>query len=78
MVDLVALFDVYACEACRTRTLVVGWPSPCVACGAERERLGIGGACPHYDQPVAVVELVVVSSAQGPHLQHAGRANDRG
>jgi DNA polymerase II large subunit len=30
----------------------------CTECGTFMRRVGIGGACPHCDEPVAVVELV--------------------
>jgi len=49
---------VYECDSCSTRS-----PSQrCEDCGAFTRRVGIGGCCPHCDEPVAVADLV------GPEL----------
>jgi hypothetical protein len=49
---------IYACPECDTRTL---GHQRCPDCNTFTRRLGIGGNCPHCDEPVTVEELV-----QGP------------
>jgi hypothetical protein len=46
---------VYECDACGTRA--VG-QQRCEECGAFMRRVGLGGACPHCDEAVAVSELL--------------------
>lgn len=46
---------VYECEACGTR--VVGGQR-CEDCGAFMRRVGLGGACPHCDEAVTVMDLL--------------------
>ena len=46
---------VYECDACGTRT--VG-QQRCQDCGTFMRRVGLGGACPHCDEPVAINDLL--------------------
>jgi hypothetical protein len=46
---------VYECDGCGARA--VGGQR-CAECGRFMRRVGLGGACPHCDEPVAVVELL--------------------
>lgn len=46
---------VYECAACGTRAL---GEQRCDECGSFMGRVGIGGLCPHCDEPVAVSDLV--------------------
>ena len=46
---------VYECPACGTRLL---GEQRCADCGVFCRRIGPGGACPHCDDPVAVVDLL--------------------
>jgi hypothetical protein len=46
---------VYECEGCGTRA--VG-QQRCEDCGNFMRKLGLGGTCPHCDEPVAVTELL--------------------
>jgi hypothetical protein len=46
---------VYECDDCGTRQVGV---QRCRECGIFGRRVGLGGACPHCDEPVAVVELI--------------------
>ena len=46
---------VYACPACETRYL---GEQRCPDCHLFCRRIGPGGACPHCDEPVALVDLV--------------------
>jgi hypothetical protein len=48
-------FTVYECDSCGTRA--VG-QQRCKECGTFMRKLGLGGACPHCDEPVAVTELL--------------------
>lgn len=50
---------VYECDSCSTRTL---GGQRCEECGAFTRRVGIGGHCPHCDEPVAIADIV------GPEL----------
>jgi hypothetical protein len=45
---------VYECDACGSRA--VG-RQHCADCSGFMRRVGIGGACPHCDEPVTVAEL---------------------
>ena len=45
---------VYECPACETRSLGT---QRCPECHLFCRRIGPGGACPHCDEPVALVEL---------------------
>ena len=46
---------VYECEGCGARA--VG-QQRCEDCGTFMRKLGLGGPCPHCDEPVAVIELL--------------------
>jgi endogenous inhibitor of DNA gyrase (YacG/DUF329 family) len=46
---------VYECDACGTRAL---GQQRCEECGAFMRRVGLGGACPQCDEPVAVTDLL--------------------
>ena len=46
---------VYECDACGARA--VG-EQRCAECATFMRRVGLGGTCPHCDEPVAVSELV--------------------
>lgn len=45
---------IYACPDCQTRYLAQQW---CFDCNQPCRRIGLGGACPHCDEPVAVTDL---------------------
>ena len=46
---------VYECDACGTRS--VG-EQRCGDCGTFMRRIGLGGPCPHCDEPVAITDLL--------------------
>jgi hypothetical protein len=46
---------VYECDTCGARTL---GEQRCEACNTWMRRVGVGGSCPHCDEPVAVADLV--------------------
>ena len=46
---------VYECHTCGTRAL---GEQRCEDCGTFMSRIGIGGYCPHCDEPVAVTDLL--------------------
>ena len=46
---------VYECDACGTRS--VG-EQRCAECGTFMRRVGLGGPCPHCDEPVALTDLL--------------------
>jgi DNA replication protein DnaC len=46
---------VYACPSCQTRYL---GEQRCPDCEAFCHRVGLGGACPHCDEPVTVTDLI--------------------
>jgi hypothetical protein len=46
---------VYACPSCEARYL---GEQRCSDCGVFCHRVGLGGTCPHCDEPVAVVDLI--------------------
>ncbi len=46
---------VYACPSCAARYL---GEQRCPDCGVFCYRVGLGGACPHCDEPVAVADLI--------------------
>jgi hypothetical protein len=46
---------IYECDSCGTRP--VG-QQRCDTCGTLTRRIGLGGNCPHCDEPVAVNELL--------------------
>lgn len=46
---------VYACDGCGARAL---GQQRCADCSTFMRRVGIGGACPGCDEPIAVAELV--------------------
>ncbi len=57
---------VYECPSCEAR--FVG-EQRCEDCGCFARRAGLGGSCPHCDEPVTVAELVghgvIVDDGQG-------------
>ena len=46
---------VYECPNCETRLLGV---QRCEDCGTFTRRLGLGGHCPHCDEPVTIDEVL--------------------
>ena len=46
---------VYECGECQTRYLGEQW---CVGCVRPCRRVGVGGLCPHCDEPVAIPDLL--------------------
>jgi hypothetical protein len=46
---------VYECDACGVRAI---GEQRCGECSSFMRRVGIGGACPHCDEPVTVAELI--------------------
>lgn len=46
---------VYACPLCEARYL---GEQRCSDCGVFCQRVGLGGTCPHCDEPVAVADLI--------------------
>jgi hypothetical protein len=50
-----APITIYECDACGSRRVGT---QRCADCGLFARRVGIGGACPHCDEPVTVAELV--------------------
>lgn len=46
---------IYACPACEARSL---GEQRCPDCGVFCRRLGLGGLCPHCDEPLLVAELL--------------------
>jgi len=46
---------VYECDTCATRTI---GEQRCHDCGTFMRRIGIGGHCPHCDEPVAITDLL--------------------
>ena len=45
---------IYACPDCQTRYLAQQW---CFDCNQPCRRIGLGGPCPHCEEPVAVTDL---------------------
>ena len=50
---------VYECDGCGERFIGT---QRCEDCNLFARRIGAGGTCPHCDEPVAVAELVEVST----------------
>lgn len=46
---------VYTCPACDTRYHAQQW---CFDCNTPCTRVGLGGLCPHCDEPVAITDLL--------------------
>lgn len=46
---------VYACAGCGARAL---GRQRCGQCGSPMRKVGLGGACPHCNEPVGVTELL--------------------
>jgi hypothetical protein len=46
---------IYECDTCGTRTI---GQQRCHDCGTFMRRIGIGGPCPHCDEPVAITDLL--------------------
>ena len=53
---------VYECDACGARAVGA---QRCVDCHAFMRRVGLGGACPHCDEPITVAELVGLDRVVG-------------
>jgi hypothetical protein len=51
---------IYACPSCRTRYCGKQW---CHPCHQPCTHLGLGGLCPHCDQPVTVTDLLDAQQA---------------
>jgi hypothetical protein len=47
---------IYECPLCSTRYLGV---QRCPDCQQFCRRVGVGGLCPHCDEPVAVADLLI-------------------
>lgn len=54
-----AAFTVYECPACQTRLL---GEQRCPDCQLFARRLGLGGLCPHCDEPVTLADLGLVQA----------------
>lgn len=52
---------IYECDSCSSRTL---GQQRCPDCGTFGRAVGIGGNCPHCDEPVAIIELARPDPAQ--------------
>jgi hypothetical protein len=48
-------FTIYECPACGERLL---GQQRCPDCGTFGRRIGIGGPCPHCDEPVVITDLL--------------------
>lgn len=46
---------VYQCDGCKQRSLDT---QRCQGCGTCMRKVGLGGLCPHCDQPVTVVDVL--------------------
>jgi len=46
---------IYACPTCETRYYGEQW---CHDCNQPCTRVGLGGLCPHCDEPVALTDLI--------------------
>ena len=46
---------IYECDGCGARAVGQQY---CVECSTFMHRIGPGGACPHCDEPVAIVDLI--------------------
>jgi predicted nucleic acid-binding Zn ribbon protein len=46
---------IYECDDCGTRAL---GQQRCDECSTFMRRVGIGGSCPHCDEPIAITELL--------------------
>lgn len=51
---------VYECPVCETRLL---GEQRCADCGVFCRRVGLGGRCPHCDEPVALEDLLPPTAA---------------
>jgi hypothetical protein len=49
---------VYECGDCETRYLGEQW---CLDCVRPCRRIGVGGLCPHCDEPVAIPDLLTAA-----------------
>ena len=48
-------FTIYECPSCQQRLL---GEQRCQSCGVFARRVGVGGPCPHCDQPIAINDLL--------------------
>jgi len=46
--------SIYHCNSCENRYLGLQW---CPDCNQPCTRVGLGGSCPHCDEPVAISDL---------------------
>ncbi len=51
---------IYECQACETRYHGEQW---CHDCNQPCTRVGLGGSCPHCDEPVALADLLDTKEA---------------
>jgi len=51
---------VYSCPSCDTRYYAQQW---CHDCNQPCTRVGLGGSCPHCDEPVALADLLDTKEA---------------
>ncbi|MBA3574523.1 MAG: hypothetical protein H0W37_06065 [Pseudonocardiales bacterium] len=51
---------IYACPSCESRYHGTQW---CHDCNQPCTRVGLGGLCPHCDEPVALVDLLDTQEA---------------
>ena len=52
-------YTIYECPHCGDRLL---GEQRCSDCGVFASRIGIGGPCPHCDQPVAIDDLLTLTT----------------
>lgn len=62
---------IYECAACGTRAL---GEQRCTDCGTFTARVGLGGHCPHCDEPVAVADLGLAEPVTTPLPGNEGRS----
>lgn len=55
---------VYACPDCDTRYYGTQW---CTDCNRPCTRIGLGGPCPHCDEPVAINDLLDTEVTSNSH-----------
>lgn len=55
---------IYACPDCNTRYAGTQW---CHDCNRPCTRIGLGGPCPHCDEPVAITDLLDTEVTSNPH-----------
>lgn len=62
---------IYECTACGSRAL---GEQRCPDCGTFTSRVGLGGACPHCNEPVAVADLGLAEPVTTPLHPNRGRS----